>query len=99
MQNGPVWCWRIAINQPCILRPDWRQTVTGEDARFYFCKPTLWAALERFPEACQTSDQALIEAFGGEGADAECPLEKSPSQTNGDGGRDAGDAPAGSRET
>jgi hypothetical protein len=59
----PVCCWRIAINEPCIFRPDWRRTVTGEDARFCFCKQTLWAALEKFPEARQALDDFLVEAF------------------------------------
>jgi hypothetical protein len=54
---------RIGVNEPCIFRPDWQRTVTGADLRFYFCKQTLWAALEKFPEARQALDDFLIEAF------------------------------------
>jgi hypothetical protein len=60
---------RIGVNEPLIFRPDWQRTVTGVDVRFYFCKETLWAALEKFPEARQALDQALVEAFGDKGAD------------------------------
>jgi hypothetical protein len=90
---------RIAVNEPCIFRPDWRRTVTGADFRFFLCKQTLWAALEKFPEARQVLDQALIEAFGDEATDGEeSPVEKHPSQGSGDGGRAPGDAPAGPRD-
>jgi len=46
--------WSVGVNEPCIFRPDWQRTVTGDDARLYFCKETLWAALEKSPEACQS---------------------------------------------
>jgi hypothetical protein len=78
---------RIGVNEPCIFRPDWQRTVTGDDARFYFCKETLWAALENLPEARQALDQALVEAFGGKGSDGgESPVESDPSPGNAGGG-------------
>jgi hypothetical protein len=71
---------RIGVNEPCIFRPDWRRTVTGDDARFYFCKETLWAALEKFPDARQALDQALVEAFADEATGTtESAVEKQPS--------------------
>jgi hypothetical protein len=54
---------RMSIQEPCIFRPDWHRTVTGADVRFYFCKESLWAALQAFPEARKALDDFLIEAF------------------------------------
>jgi hypothetical protein len=54
---------RVELNEPLIFRPDWQRTVTGADRRFYWCKQTLWAALQQFPEARRAWDQALTEAF------------------------------------
>jgi hypothetical protein len=59
-----------SIQEPCLFRPDWQRTASGDDARFSFCKESLWAALETFPEALQALDQALQEAFGEEAAEA-----------------------------
>jgi hypothetical protein len=57
---------RIAVNESCLFQPDWRWTVTGADARLCLCLETLWAALEKFPEARQALDEFLNEACGNE---------------------------------
>jgi hypothetical protein len=48
----------MSIQDPCIFRPDWGRAASGADMRFYFCKESVWAALEKFPEARQ-----LLHAF------------------------------------
>ena len=56
----------MSIQEPCIFRPDWEPTAAGNDLRFYFCKESLWAALQSFPEARAALDNALLEVLGDE---------------------------------
>ena len=56
----------MSIQEPCIFRPDWEPTAAGNDLRFYFCKESLWAALQSFPEALAALDNTLLEVLGDE---------------------------------
>src|SRR5438552_1845730 len=69
----------MGIQEPCIFRPDWQPAASGADLRFYFCKESLWAALEKFPQARQALDDFLVAAFSEEIATSENTADKQPS--------------------
>lgn len=53
----------MSIQEPCIFRADWEPAPSGADLRFYFCKQSMWAALQDFPKARQALDDFLVATF------------------------------------